>query len=91
MHDELREGNVELGIGKGQLLGGGTSNIDTGVALTGGVHKWLRGIDGRHGLGAEPRDELAGQGAGATTDIERPLALLDAPVVGESTVQAACE
>ena len=83
MHDELREGNVELGIGKGQLLRGGTSDVDAGVPLTGGDHKWLRGVDGRHRLGAEPRYELAGQGAGPTTDIERSLPLLDAPEVGE--------
>ena len=83
MHDELREGNVELGVGKGQLLGGGMPDVDAGVALTGGVHKWLRGVDGRHRLGAEPRYELAGQGAGPATYIERSLPSLDAPEVGE--------
>jgi hypothetical protein len=60
MHNELREGNVELAIGKGQLLRGGKPDIDAGVALTGGDHKWLRGVDGRHRLGAESRYQLAG-------------------------------
>jgi hypothetical protein len=71
MHNELREGNVELGIGKGQLLRDGMSDVDAGVALTGGDHKWLRGVDGRHRLGAEPRYELAGQGAGPATNVKR--------------------
>ena len=83
MHNELREGNVELGIGKGQLLRGGTSDVDAGVTLTGGHHKCLRGVDGRHRLGGESRYELAGQGARPTTDIERSLPWLDAPEVGE--------
>ena len=52
MHNELREGNVELGIGKGQLLRGGKSDVDAGVALTGSDHEWLRRVDGRHRLGA---------------------------------------
>jgi hypothetical protein len=39
MDNELREGNVELGIGKGQLLRGGTSDVHAGVALTGGDYK----------------------------------------------------
>jgi len=77
MHNELREGNVELAIGKGQLLRGGKPDIDAGVALTGGDHKWLRGVDGRHRLGAESRYQLAGQGAGPTTHVERPLPSLD--------------
>ena len=79
MHDELREGNVELGIGKGQLLRGGRRTSTPGWRSRAAIHKWLRGVDGRHRLGAEPRYELAGQGAGPTTDVERPLALLDAP------------
>jgi hypothetical protein len=83
MHNELREGNVEFAIGKGQLLRGGTSHVDAGVTLTGGDHKWARRVDGRHRLGAEPRDELAGQGAGPATHVERPLPSLDARKVGK--------
>jgi hypothetical protein len=83
MDDKLRKGDVEFGIGKGQLLRGGTSDVDAGVAPTGGDHKWLRRVDGRHRLGAEPRYELAGQGAGPATDVERSLSSLDAREVGE--------
>jgi hypothetical protein len=83
MHDELREGNVELGVGKGQLLRGGTLDVDAGVALTSGDHKWLRWVDGRHRLGAEPRYELTGQGAGPATHVQGSLPSLDAREVGE--------
>jgi hypothetical protein len=83
MDNELREGNVELGIGKGQLLCGGMSDVDAGVTLTGGHHKCLRRVDGCNRLGAEPRNELAGQGAGPATYVERSLPSLDAPEVGE--------
>src|SRR5687768_10916786 len=83
MHDELREGNVELVIGKGQRLRGGTSNVDAGVPVTRSVHKWLRGVDGRHCLGAEPRYELAGQGAGPASHVQRSLPLPDSPEVGK--------
>jgi len=83
MHNELRQGNVEFGIGKGQLLGGGKSDIDAGVALTGGDHEWFRWVDGRHRLGAEPRYELAGQGAGPATHVECSLPSLDARKLGE--------
>jgi hypothetical protein len=83
MHNELREGNVEFRIGKGQLLRGGKSYIDAGVALTGCDHKWFRRVDGRHRLGTEPRYELAGQGAGPATYVERSLPSLDARKFGE--------
>jgi hypothetical protein len=83
MHNKLREGNVEPAIGKGQILRGGASDVDAGVALTGGDHKLFRGVDGRHRLGAEPRYELAGQGAGPATHVERSLLSLDAREVGE--------
>jgi hypothetical protein len=83
MHNELREGNVEFGIGKGQLLRGGESNLDAGMALTGGDHELFRRVDGRHGLGADPRYELAGQGTGPATHVERSLPSLHAPEVGE--------
>jgi hypothetical protein len=83
MHDQLREGNVELGIAEGQLLRGRMSNVDAGVSLTGGDHKWLRRLDGRHRLGAEPRYEFAGQRSGSATHVERSLPSLDAREVGE--------
>jgi hypothetical protein len=83
MHNELREGNVEFGIGKGQLFRGGTSHVDAGVPLTGGDHKWLRRVDGGYRLGAEPRYELAGQGARPATYVERSLPSLDTREVGE--------
>ena len=83
MHNKLREGNVEPAIGKGQLLRGGAPDVDAGVALTGGDHKLFRGVDGRHRLGTEPRYELAGQGAGPATHVERFLTSLDPREVGE--------
>ena len=82
MHNELCEGNVDLAIGKGQLLRGGKPDVDAGVALTGSDHEWLEGSTGRHRVGAEPRDELAGQGAGPATHVERSLPLLDSREVG---------
>ena len=39
MDHQLREGNVELGIGKGQLLRGRTPDVDAGIALVGGDHE----------------------------------------------------
>jgi hypothetical protein len=83
MDDKLRKGDVEFGIGKGQLLRGGTSDVDAGVARTSGDYEWLRRVDGGYRLGAEPRCELAGQGAGPATDVERSLSSLDAREVGE--------
>jgi len=83
MHNELRERNVKLGIGKGQLLGGGMPDVDAGVALTGDKHKCLLRVDGSRRLGTEPRYELTGQGAGPATYVERSLSLLDAPEIGE--------
>jgi hypothetical protein len=83
MDDKLRKGDVEFGIGKGQLLRGGTSDVDAGVARTSGDYEWLRRVDGGYRLGAEPRYELAGQGAGPATDVERSLSSLDAREVGE--------
>jgi hypothetical protein len=46
------QGDVELGIGKGQFLRGGTSHIDARVALTSRDHKGLRGVDCGDRLGA---------------------------------------
>jgi hypothetical protein len=39
MDNKLRKGNVELGIGKGQLLRCGALDVDAGVALAGGDHE----------------------------------------------------
>ena len=39
MDDQLRESDVELGIGKGQLLGRRTPDVDAGMALAGGGHE----------------------------------------------------
>src|SRR6266511_2324025 len=51
VHDELREGNVELAIGEGQLLSGGMADVDTGVTLTRGDHERLGWVDGRDCVG----------------------------------------
>src|SRR5918992_654500 len=83
VHDELREGDVELGVGEGQLLRGRTSDGDSGMALAGSGHELLRRVDGRDRFGAEPRHELPGQGAGAAPDVQRPLPTLEAREVGK--------
>ncbi len=43
------------------------------VPVAGGGDERCRGVDGGNRFGAEPRDQLGGEGAGAAADIEHPL------------------
>jgi hypothetical protein len=69
--DELREGNVEAGVRKRQLLGSGPADVDAGVAFARRLHERLGRVDGGDLLGAEPRDEFARKRARPAADVER--------------------
>ena len=46
VHDELRERDVERAVGERQLLGGGTPDVDAGMAVAGGRDERLGRVDG---------------------------------------------
>ena len=59
--DELRQGGVELVVGKRQLLGCGPLDGDAGMPLARGCDERLRRVDRRHTGGAEQAYQLRRQ------------------------------
>jgi hypothetical protein len=83
VNDELRQGSVELTIGKRQRFGGCDAYVNSGMALLGGGGELLGRIDSRYGCRSETSDELGRQRARATADIERTVARYDLGEVGK--------
>ena len=78
--DQLREGGVERPIRKREVLRGPLQHLDAGEACPRGRDKRLGRVDGRHGGGPQPCDQLGRQCARAAADIDDPLARLHATV-----------
>ena len=87
VNDELRERGVERSVREGQMLGGCPLHGDTRMALARGVDERLRGIHGRHRGRAEQVDQVCGQRAWPTADVDHALARDHAGEVGERRSQ----
>ena len=85
--DELRERRVEGSVREGQMLGGCLLHGDTRMALACGVDERLRGIHGRHRGRAEQVDQVCGQRARPTADVDHALTAGHAGKVGERRSQ----
>ena len=72
--DELRERCVEGSVGEGQMLGRCPLHGDTRVTLARRVDERLRGIHGRHRGRAEQLDQVCGERARPTADVDHALA-----------------
>ena len=81
--DELRQGGVECTVVERQLLGRGALHVDPGVPLSRGGDERLRGIDRRHRVGPQPRDELGRERARPGADVEHSLTGGDPREVGQ--------
>jgi hypothetical protein len=82
VHDELRERGIEHPVGKRQVLRRADVGVDAGVPIAECGHELLGGIDRGDRRGAEPLDELAGQGTWPRADVDHALACFDAGEVG---------
>ena len=87
--DELRKRGFELTVPERQLLGRGTSNVDSGMALSRRRDERLRRVDRRHLARSDARGELGGKGARPTADVQHALPGFDPCDVGELRAQAA--
>ena len=74
MDDELRKSRIEGPVRVWKMFRGGRLHVDAGIARPSGRDEWLRGIDGRDGLGAKPRDQLGGERARPAPDVDHALA-----------------
>ena len=81
--DERGERGVERSVLEWQLLGRGLADVDAGIPLAAGDNERPRRVDGRHGVGSDTLDELAGEAAGPAADVEHPHPGPDAGRVGE--------
>ena len=70
MNDELRKHRVEHAVFVRQRLSRRELDVDPGMTRARRGDEGLGRIDGRHGRGAKPRDELGREGAGAASDIQ---------------------
>ena len=71
--DELRQRCVERAVGERQLLRGCLDHVDAGLAGSSSGDERLRRIDGRHGFGTEPHDQLRRERARAAAHVEDGL------------------
>jgi hypothetical protein len=74
VNDELRQGSVELTIGKRQRFRGCDAYVNSAMALLSGRGEFLGRIDRRYGCRSETSDELSRQRPRPTADIERTVA-----------------
>jgi hypothetical protein len=78
LHHKLREHDVELAVGKRQVLAGADADVRARDASATGLGERLGGVDRGHMLGTDDAGDGGRQRAGATAHVEHARARADA-------------